>query len=177
MNISTLEDLSPLSIQIIFGLDNAEELIRCLKTLLEAGNVLLVDLTLVTGKFHLLLAISRALRAQSTFSMKTKDLSAEILYQLSPSGNINETAKQFNVSSSSTDIAVIVLNTTAHKDIEAALSRIKMARIENIGDGFERTLSESSISRVVKAFKMSSAELVASSLEDAVITKIAIKDL
>lgn len=175
MNIADIENLSRVSIRIFLGIDNAEGLIYHLQAYVENGSLALIDLSLVTGKLHLFFGIARALRAESTSSLKAKSLAAEIIYQLSSSGNINESAKHFCASSSSKDIAIVTVDQKAVYDVLRSNVGDIFANEVSISDAFESRMASTPL--IVKVFKITQTELSVSGLEDAVLTKIAIKDI
>jgi tRNA threonylcarbamoyladenosine modification (KEOPS) complex Cgi121 subunit len=81
-------------------------------TILEAvlsidQRVVVVDLSLVVSPFHLQLATYKALLNESHGNMKTKSITAEVLYQLSSSTKITDALQQYSIHGGSTAIAFI----------------------------------------------------------------------
>lgn len=140
----------------------------------DQSRVVIVDLGMVCSKFHLSAAICKALVNEQFKCMKTKSISAEILYQLSPTTKINESLKQFRASPSSTFIALLVLDQdTLGSDIIARVSGVPFD-LEMLAAP-ENCTAEKAAS-IVKYFRLSPLEVQASSLEAAVITHLATKD-
>ena len=105
--------------------------------------------------------------------MKTKALNSEIVYQLSARSNITETIKQFSVTSKTTDIALIGVDI-----LDAALFDVVMPAPGNIIDiKQDLVFTEEKLGSIVKSFNLTVEELSVSSVKDAVMTKIAVKDI
>lgn len=154
-----------------------------------------IDLANVVSDFHLRNAILKAVLCRATgsgFRSKTSSFSSEVMYNLSGTGKITETEKQFNISSYSNSIAVVgticapeVLSTLNNSD-----SSVRLAQYESLcalvnGARFDPALllSDSEFSnddkklRLVKMFKITPQEMEISTLEDCVITRLAVKEV
>jgi EKC/KEOPS complex subunit CGI121/TPRKB len=166
--------------------------------------MVVVDLSLVVSEFHLQLAIFKAILNESQGRMKTKSITAEVLYQLSPSTKINDAIKQYSIHPESTAIAFINIPPAENLDsssknssgVEDAPTNItdNLFSIEEFKDqitklavdGIESSAAEiSSLSilthekstNIIKCFKIAPLELEISGLEDCVATRLAVKDL
>mmetsp|Transcript_35803 Transcript_35803/g.33918 ORF Transcript_35803/g.33918 Transcript_35803/m.33918 type:complete len:204 (+) Transcript_35803:226-837(+) len=167
--------------------------------------MVVVDLSLVVSEFHLQLAAFKAILNESQGRMKTKSITAEVLYQLSPSTKINDAIKQYSIHAESTAIAFIdippaenadVSSEAVSSDAEGAPTNIthNLFSIEEFKnqitklavDGIEKSAAEISSSsiltqekslNIIKCFKIAPLELEISELEDCVATRLAVKDL
>lgn len=167
--------------------------------------MVVVDLSLVVSEFHLQLAIYKATLNESQGRMKTKSITTEVLYQLSPSTKINDAIKQYSIHAGSTAIAFINIPFAENVDgsskvllsgEEGAIANIttNLFSIEEFKqqitklavDGIEKHASEISSTpiltsekstNIVKCFKIAPLELQLSGLEDCVATRLAVKDL
>lgn len=153
------------------GVQNTRELVA-LTT--DQSRVAIVDLSLVCSKFHLNAAICKALSNEQNGSMKTKSISAEMLYQLSPSTKINDSLKQYGANETSTLIAIIVLDQDAvGQDIIARVNG-QSFDLDNLASA--EYLTEEKTAALTKYFKLSSLEVQVSTLEHAILTHLATKD-
>lgn len=166
--------------------------------------MVVVDLSLVVSEFHLQLATFKAILNESQGRMKTKSITAEVLYQLSPSTKINDAIKQYSIHAGSTAIAFIDIppsvnvnsSSKSSSGVEDAPTNItdNLFSIEEFKDqitklavdGIESSAAEiSSLSiltnekstNIIKCFKIAPLELEISGLEDCVATRLAVKDL
>jgi EKC/KEOPS complex subunit CGI121/TPRKB len=165
--------------------------------------MVVVDLSLVVSEFHLQLATFKAVLNESQGRMKTKSITAEVLYQLSPSTKINDAIKQYSIHAESKAIAFINIppgvnssSEAVSSDAEGALTNIthNLFSIEDFKnqitklavDGTIKIASEISSSsiltyeksiNIIKCFKIAPLELEISELEDCVATRLAVKDL
>jgi EKC/KEOPS complex subunit CGI121/TPRKB len=140
----------------------------------EHSRVAIVDLSMVWSSLHINAAICKALLNEQSGCMKTKSISAEILYQLSPTTKINDSLKQFGASPASTLIAIVVLDQdSVGKDILARVSG-EPFDLEKLSSPEYATMEKSGT--IAKYFKLSSLELQVSSLECALLTHLATKD-
>jgi EKC/KEOPS complex subunit CGI121/TPRKB len=136
----------------------------------------LVDLHLVGSEFHLRTATLKSLLNEHLSRMKTKTLFNEILYQLSPTTNINGSAEQFGIKNDTTVFAMIFV------DSDVSAHHIIIEQID--GTEFDISLldkldflDEEKTARIVKYFKLTPHELEISPLDDALASRLATKDL
>lgn len=145
-----------------------------------------VDLSQCVSLFHLNSAVLRALISQSQAKMKTRNLYTEILYQLSPSKNINEAIKQYRVGVHSEYFALIRLNNDVEGKYRSICDKVLQVSSHLVGALIE--FSPSQIGSFIqgndekkeelrKIFKMSKEEVFGDNLEAAVITRVALKDV
>jgi EKC/KEOPS complex subunit CGI121/TPRKB len=161
----------------VYGFTDVKNSELIVNAIFEDMRFAVVDLELVCSKFHLTLAAGKALLNEKNATMKTKSISAEILYQLSSSTKINESLKQYGVQNRSSKVAFVFVgeqSSTHGTDL--------MAQVD--GESFDIELLDSpvflsveKISSIVKQFKITPQEMEISSLENAVATRIATKDV
>lgn len=140
----------------------------------DQSRVAIVDLSMVCSEFHIKTAVCKALTNEETGCMKTKSISAEVLYQLSPTTKINESIKQYGASESSSLIAVVIIDNDPVGD--NILAKVEGKPLElALLSGSEFCTGEKTES-IIKFFRLSHLEVQVSTLEAAVITHLAIKD-
>ena len=140
----------------------------------ESTRVAVIDLTAVCSLFHIKAAICKALLNEQQNCMKTKSISAEVLYQLSPVTKINDSIKTYGATESSTTVAVLILDNDSIG--QELLTQIKGTAFDLEQLNSSEYLSSDKVSSISKYFKLTPQELEVSSLESAVITRLAIKD-
>ena len=177
LNMTTFDAKSRVSVHVFRDVENGDHFLKITE---GCGNgVVLVDLSWVVGHEHLYFAITRALMAESQAVMKTKDLGSEIHYNLSVSCNINETIKQFSVKTESTDIALALID-KSEDQVQSMLSLLPEGMPISLCNfpfpGSSGSTSEN-LEPLKKFFKLSYEELEMSNIQDAVLTKIAVKDI
>jgi len=168
------------------GVTNAEEVLQ------KSGpNVVVVDLCNVVSEFHVLNATMKALLAwtgESGFRARTPSFRAEVLYNLSATGKITETSAQFGATGSSTSIALVGIVTDDPKITiegcrEAAQYETLVAAVQGTEFDPALLLSDQEFTTkekrltLIKLFKITQQELDISSLEDCVITRLAVKEI
>ena len=158
----------------IFGFEGVTNSSVIAESMREDVRFAVVDLSLVCSVFHLRSAAYKALLNEQQTNMKTKSISAEILYQLSATTNINESLKQHRVHIESQFIAFVVVD-------DDSVSLELMSRVEgkvldlNALDS-PAVLTAEKASTLAKYFKITAQELEISSLENSIATRIAMKD-
>ena len=133
-----------------------------------------VSTSYVLNSMHLKVSVHKSLLNKLQSRMKAKSISSEILYQLSPSCKINAAVKQFEATSSSTDIAIILINQT--EEIAIQMKNVVVGN-EIDQNTFDTIIAESKISSICKFFNISAEELLISSVSNALMMKIALKDI
>ena len=135
----------------------------------SGDKIFAIDLERIAGKHHLLFGISRALHAEEHGHMRTKSLRLEILYQLTTSTNSNDGGGLFTVSNDTKTLAIIFVDhPRSVLAEEIGGDRIDLDSIE---------VSASQQDDLMKVYKISKEELMVSNIEDAILSKIALKDL
>ncbi|KAJ8269055.1 hypothetical protein COCON_G00116620 [Conger conger] len=133
----------------------------------------LINPSMVVDPFQVLLATNKALHLQKAGKMKTRSLFSEIIFNLSPTNNISEAFKNFGISDSDRAVQVVLV----HADGE----RNNMDDIQSKVDGQQipvhRVSSLSNIAKIKKLYKVTPQEELCGSLLDAVVCRMATKDV
>lgn len=158
----------------IFGFESVSNTSLVLESLRDDIRCAIVDLNTICSLFHLRSATFKALLNEQQNHMKTKSISAEILYQLSPTTKINDSIKHYGASQDSAHIAIIVIDDDANA-LEL-VGRVSGAAFDLNTLGTPQYLTLDKAANIAKFFKITAQELEISSLESAVITRLAIKD-
>jgi hypothetical protein len=161
---------------------SAAELTRTLESLDVKGVV--VDTALVAGEFHIQACICKALLLESLGKMRTRELSSELYYHLSPSGNFSKCTTQFSPTSNSVELAVVLVG-ASQQQLSALKESVghKRSVIGNLLEDATDTIAQrvmkspQRLENVEKLFKLTEREIDTASLEDCVVSKIAAKDL
>lgn len=149
--------------------------------LADYPNCIIVDLANIVSEFHLRNGILKALLSSiqgSGFRSPTSTFASDVLYHLSASGSIAETRAQFSPTTATSAFAVVGICT---QDESHAMFSSLMASVRGVQFDSGLLLTDSMLAtpekqaRVVKLFKVSPLELTCSTLEDAVITRLAVK--
>eukprot|EP00128_Syssomonas_multiformis_P006943 Colp12_sorted_trinity150504_noHs@15360 len=151
------------------SIKNASELRQLLLT--GALELSIIDASMVVSEFQILLSANKALTHLKHGKMKTKNVHSEIVFNLSPANSISESLKKFGVSDSTSHVVVAAIDATPEK----------ISRIKSLVNGEELELSAlhtlTDTQKLKKLFKIPNAELELGSLNEAVITRQAIKDV
>ncbi|KAJ1675408.1 hypothetical protein EV182_001329 [Spiromyces aspiralis] len=98
----------------------------------------IVDASKVIDEFHLILAINRALHADSRGNLKTTNIYSEVLYMLSPTKNIRDAFKNFGISESTTS-AIVIQVAKGEEELEQAKAKLGDLDLgkDTYSDGFD----------------------------------------
>ncbi len=147
------------------------------------GTVMGVNLDLVASEFHLTTSIYKATKNINAKKGKTKAQITEILYQLAHTGNINEAIRQYYVTDETTEFALIRISDDAetiafNEQIINQLKANSLVEEFSLAD-IDKLLEtdETKREKLKKLFKLSQFESGPSTIEDAIVTKLALKDL
>lgn len=134
--------------------------------------VCLIRAPLVADIFQVQCALAKALANHSNGRMKTRSLLSEILYVLSPTGSIADSLRQMGAQDSDTTLIVVCLDDPEDKHLNSLKEHIKGRQLplNNIPQFTDPQA-------LAKLFKVTEKELSVGSLLDAVVTRIALKDM
>ena len=163
-------------ILVFEGVRNAVELKSTLP-----GNYALINLQYVLNEFHLKAAVMKACINKDARKMKTRTLATEVLYQLSPSTNVQESNfNYFHVKEDSSTIAIILFDESQEAGSNTGSfdsSTVQGGTLLDIQElGSERFLTLKKKETLINLFKITAQEHIGSSLEDSIITRLATKD-
>ncbi|XP_061570423.1 EKC/KEOPS complex subunit TPRKB [Cololabis saira] len=133
----------------------------------------LINPSMVVDPFQVLVAANKAVHLQTTGKMKTRSLNSEIIYNLSPTNNISEAFKRFGISDGDDSVLVVVVH---NKDEQQFLSDVPtMVDGQQVPAGDVSCLSD--LAKIKKLYKIPPQEEKVGSLLDAVVCRMATKDV
>ncbi|KAG9335888.1 hypothetical protein JZ751_003545 [Albula glossodonta] len=133
----------------------------------------LINPSMVVDPFQVLVATNKALHLQKAGKMKTRTLYSEIIFNLSPTNNISEAFKRFGISDSDEAVQVVLVHTEEERtNTDDILSRVDGQQIP-----VDRVSSLSDTAKIKKLYKVTPQEEACGSLLDAVICRMATKDV
>ncbi|KAG5845834.1 EKC/KEOPS complex subunit TPRKB isoform X1 [Anguilla rostrata] len=133
----------------------------------------LINPSVLVDPFQVLVATNKALHLQKIGKMKTRSLYSEIIFNLSPTNNISEAFKNFGISDSDSAVQVVLVHADAEQNnMDDILSKVDGQQIS-----VHHISSLSNIAKIKKLYKVSPQEELCGSLLDAVICRMATKDV
>ncbi|XP_041833733.1 EKC/KEOPS complex subunit TPRKB [Melanotaenia boesemani] len=136
-------------------------------------NGALINPTMVVSSFQAMVAANKAVHLETLGKMKTRSLNSEIIFNLSPTNNISEAFKRFGISDGDNSVLVVVVH---NKDELQFLSDVT-ARVDGRQVPVEEVSSLSDVAKIKKLYKVTPQEEKCGSLLDAVVCRMAIKDI
>ncbi|KAJ0012505.1 hypothetical protein NQD34_016839 [Periophthalmus magnuspinnatus] len=133
----------------------------------------LISPTLVLNPFQVLVAANKAVHLQKIGKMKTRSLFSEIIFNLSPTNNISEAFKRFGISDGDSSVLVVLVH---NKGNTPPLSDI-VSRVNGQQVPVDDLSSLSDTAKIKKFFKITPQEEKIGTLLDAVVCRMAIKDV
>lgn len=137
----------------------------------------------LAGRTVLLSAAHKALFAEARGTVKAATLHAELIFGLCPTRNIGAALSSFGVTAGSTTLVVAVFDASSRGDPHAVLDEV-CGVIEGDRVPFAAALDlvadaggEDRVKRLCKLYKVTQAELKVSTVEDAALTRLAIRDV
>ena len=152
------------------------------------GHVCMVNMTHVSGEFHVQNAVRHALEARSSGRSKCFDFESEVCYQMLPSTNITGNIEKNRVAPDSTevlcvfiDIPITISSCFVQEVTVAGIASCPIPPSAGSGTGtgtsayLRDRITPSDAERLAKAFKLSSLEVARYPLEDCIVMALAIK--
>ncbi|XP_022049574.1 EKC/KEOPS complex subunit TPRKB [Acanthochromis polyacanthus] len=133
----------------------------------------LINPTMLVDPFQVLVAANKAVHLQTIGKMKTRSLYSEIIFNLSPTNNISEAFKRFGISDGDESVMVVVV----HKKDEVQLLSDITARVDGRQVPVEDVSSLSDPAKIKKLYKIAPQEEKCGNLLDAVVCRMATKDV
>ncbi|KAF7694057.1 EKC/KEOPS complex subunit TPRKB [Silurus meridionalis] len=133
----------------------------------------LINPAMVLDPFQTLLAANKAVHVQKVGKMKTRSLYSEIIFSLSPTNNISEAFKRFGISDN--DHAVLIV--LVHNKEEEYNKDDVQSKVDGQQIPADQMSSLSDFAKIKKLYKVSSQEEKCGSVLDAVICRMAAKDV
>uniref|UniRef100_A0A3Q2Q995 EKC/KEOPS complex subunit TPRKB n=1 Tax=Fundulus heteroclitus TaxID=8078 RepID=A0A3Q2Q995_FUNHE len=158
--------------QVLFkNVKNAAELRQ--KAMQGKLNGALINPKMLVDPFQVLVAANKAFHLHSIGSMKTRSLNSEIIFNLSPTNSISDAFKRFGIADGDDSVLVAVVH---GRDEQQAVSDVTAAVDgQQLPAGEVSTLSD--LEKIRKLYKVTPQEETCGNLLDAVICRMAIKDV
>lgn len=133
----------------------------------------LINPSMVVDAFQILVAANKAVHLHKTGKMKTRSLYSEIIFNLSPTNNISEAFKRFGISDSDSAVhIVLVYNKDETLNIEDIISKVDGEQM-----AVDRVSDLTDAAKIKKLYKVAPLEEKCGSLLDAIVCRMAIKDV
>lgn len=104
-----------ISIHVFSDVQNAPEILTCLKNADPSYNYCFLDARRICSIEQVLFALMRALQDSEAGQMRTKTLYSEIVYSMSPNQNISEALKRFGIAEDTTALVCLAINTVSQR--------------------------------------------------------------
>ncbi|KAM9705329.1 EKC/KEOPS complex subunit TPRKB [Menidia menidia] len=136
-------------------------------------NGALINPKMLVDQFQVLVAANKAFHLQTVGKLKTRSLNSEIIFNLSPTNNISEAFRRFGASEGDGAVLVVVVH---DKDQVQVPSEIR-ALVDGRQVPVEEISSLSDPAAIRKLYKIPPQEEECGTLLDAVVCRMAIKDV
>ncbi|XP_036373762.1 EKC/KEOPS complex subunit TPRKB [Megalops cyprinoides] len=133
----------------------------------------LINPAMIVDPFQILVAANKALHVQKVGKMKTRSLYSEIIFNLSPTNNISEAFKKFGLSDGDGAVAVVLV----HAAEETRSTDDILAKVDGQQIPVNQISCLTDVAKIKKLFKITPQEEHSGTLLDAVICRMAIKDV
>ncbi|KAG7497458.1 hypothetical protein JOB18_037939 [Solea senegalensis] len=133
----------------------------------------LINPTMLVDPFQVMVAANKAVHFQKTGKMKTRSLYSEIIFNLSPTNNISEAFKRFGISDADDSVMIVVV----HDKNETQLPQDIAAKVDGRQVPVEDVSSLSDPAKIKKLYKITPQEEKCGTLLDAVVCRMATKDV
>ncbi|XP_060759605.1 EKC/KEOPS complex subunit TPRKB isoform X1 [Neoarius graeffei] len=127
----------------------------------------------VLDPFQTVLAANKAVHVQKIGKMKTRSLYSEIIFNLSPTNNISEAFKRFGISDN--DHAVLIV--LVHNKEDANNKDDLLSKVDGQQIPADQISTLSDLAKIKKLYKVAPQEEKCGSILDAVICRMAAKDV
>ncbi|XP_062238579.1 EKC/KEOPS complex subunit TPRKB isoform X1 [Platichthys flesus] len=136
-------------------------------------NAALINPTMLVHPLQVLVAANKAVHLQNTGKMKTRSLNSEIIFNLSPTNKISEAFKRFGISDGDDSVMVVMV----HDKNESQLVEDIVTKVDGRQVPVEELSSLSDSANIRKLYKVCPQEETCGTLLDAVICRMATKDV
>ncbi|XP_060759606.1 EKC/KEOPS complex subunit TPRKB isoform X2 [Neoarius graeffei] len=133
----------------------------------------LINPSMVLDPFQTVLAANKAVHVQKIGKMKTRSLYSEIIFNLSPTNNISEAFKRFGISDN--DHAVLIV--LVHNKEDANNKDDLLSKVDGQQIPADQISTLSDLAKIKKLYKVAPQEEKCGSILDAVICRMAAKDV
>ncbi|XP_051976469.1 EKC/KEOPS complex subunit TPRKB [Xyrauchen texanus] len=133
----------------------------------------LINPSMIVDSFQVLVAANKAVHLHKIGKMKTRSLYSEIIFNLSPTNNISEAFKRFGISDSDGAVHIVLVhNKEETLNIEDIISKVDGQQIP-----VEKVSDLTDAAKIKKLYKVPLLEEKCGSLLDAVVCRMATKDV
>lgn len=152
------------------GVKNCSEIKR--KVITDYISACLIRADYILDVFQVQCAVKKALASSKNGTMKTRKVTTEVLYQLSPNKNIGESLRTFAARDSEENIVVVLIDDEEDRNLTLLQESIvgEQARLDKLCE-----LAD--VKSLQKIFQIAEKELKVSSLLDSIVTRMAVKDV
>ncbi|XP_077565586.1 EKC/KEOPS complex subunit TPRKB [Stigmatopora nigra] len=133
----------------------------------------LINPTMLLSPFQVLVAANKAVHLQKMNKMKTKSLFSEIIFNLSPNNKISEAFKTFGISDSDNCVLVVLVHDKDESQLRADIT----TKVDGLQIPVDEMTSFSNVEKIKKLYKVTPEEEECGTLQDAIICRMAIKDV
>ncbi|XP_059367473.1 EKC/KEOPS complex subunit TPRKB-like isoform X2 [Carassius carassius] len=133
----------------------------------------LINPSMVVDTFQILVAANKAVHLHKKGKMKTRSLYSEIIFNLSPTNNISEAFKRFGISDSDSAVHIVLVH---NKDETLCIDDI-VSKVDGQQVAVDRVSDFTDVAKIKKLYKVAPLEEKCGSLSDAVVCRMANKDV
>ncbi|CAG5116933.1 unnamed protein product [Candidula unifasciata] len=161
---------STITLALFVGLESCKDLKQAVMN--GAVEAALLKTSKIVDPFQVLVAANKAIHLQRTNAMVTKNVHSEVLFCLSPSKYISDSFRFFGVSDTDTSVFVAVVDDKEDETI-TKVSEI----LGKMPSDLEQVSEIADTELISKAYKLTEEELSVFAILDAVVSRIAAKDI
>lgn len=158
------------SILLLANVQNSAELTQM--AVEGAISACFIRASLIVDLFQVQCAVQKALVNRRNGTSKTRTVLSEILYQLAPTRNISDSLKQLGAHDTDTAVVVVLVDDPDDRHRAKLLEQLRGERV-----ALDKLSELSDPQALKKLFKITDKELAVGSLLDAVVTRMAVKDM
>ncbi|KAK3793904.1 hypothetical protein RRG08_033480 [Elysia crispata] len=159
-----------MTLALYTGLESCKEL---RKSVMEGTVVAsLLKASMIVDPFQVIVAANKAVHLHQTNNMTTKNVHSEILYCLSPSKNISESFRSFGAADDDNSVFVVIVDDTEDKTLQRISDILghSPTDVDAVASLFDTEL-------IKKAYKLTEEELSVYPVLDALVSRIAAKEI